>query len=81
MKEKILSKIELSERELDLFKSQKENFYVTDKLFYKDDSLYSIKIIYKNNAIVYQLKKDRKIILESKNNLVIKNKIERILEK
>ena len=79
--EKILNKLNLTERELKLFESQKENYYITDKLFYKNDILYSIKILYKENKIVYQLKENRKIILESKNNETIKNKIKKILEK
>lgn len=80
MIDKILNKIELSEMELWNFDKYKENYNITDKLFYKNDNLYSIKIIYKNFNIVYQLKENRKIILETKNNQTLKNKILRILE-
>ena len=76
----LLNKIELNEMELRNFDKYKENYNITDKLFYKNDNLYSIKIIYKNFNIVYQLKENRKIILETKNNETLKNKILRILE-
>lgn len=72
MIDKILNKIELSEMELWNFDKYKENYNITDKLFYKNDNLYSIKIIYKNFNIVYQLKENRKIILETKNNQTLK---------
>lgn len=80
MIDKILNKIELSKMELWNFDKYKENYNITDKLFYKNDNLYSIKIIYKNFNIVYQLKENKKIILETKNNQTLKNKILRILE-
>lgn len=80
-KDKVLQKLVLSDRELQMFDKLKSNYYVTDKLFYKNNILYSIKIIYKGNAIIYQLKENRKIILETKNVKTLENKIIRILEK
>lgn len=81
MKEKVLQKLEISEREKQLFEKLKDNFNITDKLFYKDNSLYSIKIIYKDYKLEYQLKEDRKIILKTNNKKTIENKIIAILEK
>ena len=80
MIEGILKKLELSDGEKEKFAELKEKFSVTDKLFYKESFLYSIKILYKNNNIFYQLKRNRKIILETKNITTIKNKVERILK-
>lgn len=51
-----------------------------DKLFYKNNILYSIKIIYKDNSIIYQLKENRKIILKTKNVKTLENKVIKILE-
>ena len=81
MKEAVLKKLILTEREKELFKREKDNFYVTDKLFYKNNILYSMKIIFKNNSLIYQLKEKNKIITESKNIKTIENKIIKILEK
>ena len=81
MKEAVLKKLILTEKEKELFKREKGNFYVTDKLFYKNNILYSIKIIFKNNTLIYQLKEKNKIITESKNIKTIENKIIKILEK
>lgn len=81
MIEGILKKLELSDGEKEKFAELKENFSVMDKLFYKDNFLYSIKILYKNNTIFYQLKRNRKIILETKNITTIKNRVERILNR
>lgn len=80
-KDKVLQKLVLSDRELQMFDKLKSNYSITDKLFYKNNILYSIKIIYKDNAIIYQLKENRKIILETKNVKTLENKIIRILEK
>lgn len=75
-------RLTLSDREKMMFEKLKDNYYITDKLFYdKEKNLYNIKIIYKNFDIIYQLKFNRKIILQSKNKDVIINKIKRILNK
>lgn len=81
IKEKVLNKLELSDREKELFNKLKENFNITDKLFYKNDNLYSIKIIYKDYKLEYQLKENKKIILKTFNVNTIKNKIIKILDK
>lgn len=81
IKEKVLNKLELSDREKELFDKLKDNFNITDKLFYKNSNLYSIKIIYKDYKLEYQLKENRKIILKTFNANTIKNKIIKILDK
>ena len=72
MVEKILNKTLLTEANKKAFEKLGNNFYITDKLFYKDDLLYSLKIIYKNSKITYQLKKTKKIILKTLQNKIIK---------
>jgi hypothetical protein len=52
---------------------------ITQKIFYKNNILYSYKICYKKSVLVYQLKENRKIILETKNKNTIKNKIKKIM--
>lgn len=79
MLEKVLNKLELSDRELQLFHDLKDNYYITDKLFYKNDKLYSIKVIYKDYKLEYQLKENKKIILKTNNKKTISNKIIKIL--
>jgi hypothetical protein len=81
MQEKVLQKLKLSEYELKMFNKLKDNYYITDKLFYKNDILYSIKVLYKNNNIIYQLKENKKIIVETKNIKTIENKIIKILKR
>ena len=81
MIDEILKRLELSDNEKEKFTELKEKYHITDKLFYKEDFLYSIKILYKNNTIFYQLKRNRKIILETKNITTIRNKIEKILNR
>lgn len=63
-----------------MFNKLKSNYSITDKLFYKNNILYSIKVIYKDNSITYQLKENRKIILKTKNEKTLKNKVIKILE-
>ena len=79
MKEKVLNKLKLSERELNLFQKLKENYNITDKLFYKNNDLYSIKIVYKDHKLEYQLKENGKIILKTNNKKTIENRILKIL--
>lgn len=79
-KDKILQKLVLSDRELQMFNKLKCNYSITDKLFYKNNILYSIKVIYKDNSIIYQLKENRKIILKTKNVKTLENKVIKILE-
>lgn len=79
-KDKILQKLVLSDRELQMFNKLKCNYSITDKLFYKNNILYSIKVIYKDNSIIYQLKENRKIILKTKNAKTLENKVINILE-
>jgi hypothetical protein len=74
----VLKRLDLSETEQRLFEKEKSNFYITNKLFYKDDILYSLKIIYKD-CITYQIKANKKIILETKNKETAGNKLQRIL--
>lgn len=74
----VLKRLDLSETEQKLFEKEKSNFYVTSKLFYKNDILYSLKIIYKD-CITYQIKANKKIILETKNKETAGNKLQRIL--
>lgn len=81
MQEKVLQKLKLSEYELKMFNKLKDNYSITDKLFYKNDILYSIKVLYKNNNIIYQLKENKKIIVETKNIKTIENKIIKILKR
>jgi hypothetical protein len=81
MQEKVLQKVKLSEHELKMFNKLKDNYSITDKLFYKNDILYSIKVLYKNNNIIYQLKENKKIIVETKNIKTIENKIIKILKR
>lgn len=80
MLNQVYNKMGLTDREKELFNKLKEDYSISDKLFYKDNMLYSIKIIYKNNNIIYQLKGHKTIILETKNVQTIKNKIKNILE-
>lgn len=79
-KDKVLQKLVLSDRELQMFSKLKCNYSITDKLFYKNNILYSIKVIYKDNSIIYQLKENRKIILKTKNVKTLENKVIKILE-
>lgn len=81
IKEKVLNKLKISDREKELFNKLKDNFNITDKLFYKNNDLYSIKIIYKDYKLEYQLKENRKIILKTFNIKTIENKIIKILDK
>lgn len=81
IKEKVLNKLKISDKEKELFNKLKENYNITDKLFYKNNDLYSIKIIYKDYKLEYQLKKNKKIILRTFNVKTIENKIIKILDK
>jgi hypothetical protein len=74
----VLKRLDLSETEQKLFEKEKSNFYVTSKLFYKNDILYSLKIVFKD-CITYQIKANKKIILETKNKETAGNKLKRIL--
>lgn len=51
MLEKILNKLEVSDKELDLFRNLKENYYVSDELYIKDNKKYKIVIEYDVNYI------------------------------
>ena len=79
MKEKILNKLVISEKEQENFKVLGDNYFITDKLFIKNNVTYSIKILLKDNKITYQLKERNKILVESKNADVIERKILNIL--
>lgn len=63
MLNQVYNKLVLTDREKELFNKLKEDYSISDKLFYKDNMLYSIKIIYKNNNIIYQLKGHKTIKL------------------
>jgi hypothetical protein len=79
-KKKIDLTLEKLEKSDERIKTDEHIDNITQKIFYKNDILYSYKILYKNNAICYQLKENRKIILETKNINTIKNKIKKIME-
>lgn len=81
IKEKVLNKLKISDKEKELFNKLKDNFNIADKLFYKNNDLYSIKIIYKDYKLEYQLKENKKIILKTFNVKTIENKIIKILDK
>lgn len=77
-----LKKLEINENNIKMFKKLKNNYYITDKLFYKNNILYKIKIEYDDTSInplfdevdiVYTLYQKNKIILKK----VKKDKIEK----
>jgi len=78
LKEEYMKRLTLTDEEKNYFKKYKNGFNVTARFFYKNDKLYNLKIVYKYNNIYYQLKENKKIIYESKNNKTILNKIIKI---
>lgn len=51
MIDKIISKLDINDKELQLFRSQKTNFNVSDVLYIKDNNRYKIVIEYDVNYI------------------------------
>lgn len=81
MIDKILSKLEITEKEKELFKKLKDNYFISDTLFIKDNNKYNIKIEYKNeNDYFYTLKLKNKIIYKNKSKKQLINLIKKMLE-
>ena len=89
MLEKVLNKLNVSDNELELFKKEKSNFNITDKLFIKNDKMYKIKIeidlkgtnyLFGGVDLVYTLIENRKYLVNKGTKKQVENKIKKILE-
>lgn len=93
MRNQILSKLEITERELDNFNKLKNNYYISDKLFIKDNKTYSIKIEYNENSLshlfndtikvddlLFTLKESNKILVNKGTKKQVIKKLENILK-
>lgn len=58
MLENVLKKLEISDRELQLFRKEKNNYYITDTLYIKNDKKYRIIIEYDVNNISHLFGKE-----------------------
>ena len=56
--EKVINKLEVSDLELNKFRTYKDNYYLTDILFIKNDKKYKIVIEYDVNNISHLFGKD-----------------------
>ena len=85
MLDQVLKKLNVNDRELKLFDQLKNNYYIKDTLFIKDDKKYTLTITYnvnnishlfgepiKDRELFYTLKQGNKIIFknESKKNAI-----------
>ncbi len=75
-----LKRYELSEFEKNRFEKLKEKYSINGDLFITNNNKYRYNIYYKKNNIFYQIKLKNKIIIDSKNIEVIKNKLIKLLE-
>ena len=93
MRNQIFSKLEITERELQNFNKLKNNYYISDKLFIKNNKTYSIKIEYNENCLshlfndnikiddlVFTLKESNKILVNKGTKKQVINKLESILK-
>ena len=93
MKKKVFSKLEITERELQNFNKLKNNYYISDKLFIKNNKTYSIKIEYNENCLshlfndnikiddlLFTLKESNKILVNKGTKKQVINKLESILK-
>ena len=93
MEEKIFSKLEVSNKELELFNKLKNNYNISQGLFIKDNKKYSIKIYVDDKSLnyllgniekenlFYTLKQGNKIIYKDKTKKQIISLITKILDK
>ena len=92
MKKQVFSKLEITERELQNFNKLKNNYYISDKLFIKNNKTYSIKIEYNENCLshlfndnikiddlLFTLKESNKILVNKGTKKQVINKLESIL--
>lgn len=75
-----LKRYKLSNFEKNRFDELKDNYHISGDLFIKNNNKYRYKIYYKDEKINYQIKLKNKIIVDSKNIEVIKNKLTKLLE-
>ena len=93
MRNQVFSKLEITERELQNFNKLKNNYYISDKLFIKNNKTYSIKIEYNENCLshlfndnikiddlVFTLKESNKILVNKGTKKQVINKLESILK-
>ena len=89
MLEKVLNKLNVSDNELELFKKEKSNFYINDKLFIKNDKMYKIKIemdlkgtnyLFGGVDLVYTLIENRKYLVNKGTKKQVENKIKSMLK-
>lgn len=93
MKYQVFSKLEITERELANFNKLKNNYYISDKLFIKNNKTYSIKIEYNENCLshlfnetiklddlLFTLKESNKILVNKGTKKQVINKLESILK-
>ena len=93
MRNQIFSKLEITERELQNFNKLKNNYYISDKLFIKNNKTYSIKIEYNENCLynlfndnikiddlLFTLKESNKILVNKGTKKQVINKLESILK-
>ena len=93
MRNQVFSKLEITERELQNFNKLKNNYYISDKLFIKNNKTYSIKIEYNENCLshlfndnikiddlLFTLKESNKILVNKGTKKQVINKLESILK-
>ena len=93
MRNQVFSKLEITERELQNFNKLKNNYYINDKLFIKNNKTYSIKIEYNENCLshlfndnikiddlLFTLKESNKILVNKGTKKQVINKLESILK-
>ena len=87
MKNQVFSKLEITEKELQNFNKLKNNYYISDKLFIKNNKTYSIKIEYNVNCLSHLFNDNIKIddllftLIESNKILVNKGTKKQVINK
>lgn len=93
MKNQVFNKLEITERELKNFNELKNNYFISDKLFIKNNKTYSIRIDYNDNCLshlfgnditpddlLFTLKESNKFLVNKGTKKQVIKKLESILK-